>query len=195
MVNIYIEEIPPIFLCCDTLLTAADIASASRFQHEGRRAEHLAWRRIVRRELGIGTTIEYNDVGAPTVDTPSRYISVAHTKGLIAVAIADRAVGIDIELLERDFEAVKQRFMSDTEIAIQPQSNLWPAMVWTAKEALYKLYGKREMTLNKDFSIIDFDETERRMRAHLADGRYANVEISIKDDRSLVAVATYEDTL
>ena len=52
MVRLFVESVPPVYLCCDTLLTAADIASAVRFQNEARRNEHLAWRRIVRRELG-----------------------------------------------------------------------------------------------------------------------------------------------
>ena len=71
MVRLIVEEVPPLYLCCDTLLTAQDIASASRFQNERRRNEHLAWRRIVRRELGREVVIDYDDTGAPCVDTPN----------------------------------------------------------------------------------------------------------------------------
>ena len=68
MVRLFVESVPPVYLCCDTLLTAADIASAARFQNDARRNEHLAWRRIVRRELGRDVVIDYNEVGAPIVN-------------------------------------------------------------------------------------------------------------------------------
>ena len=76
MTKIFVETIPTIFTCCDTLLVAEDVASAARFQNERRRCEHLAWRRIVRRELGRDVHISYNEVGAPKVDKDNIYISV-----------------------------------------------------------------------------------------------------------------------
>lgn len=191
MVKLFVEPIPPVFLCCDTLLTAADIASASRFQRDSRRNEHLAWRRIVRRELGRDTIIDYNDVGAPTVDKTHTYISVAHTKGLVAVAIADRRVGIDIELRERHFESVKERYMNSHEMQLSEEA-AWPAYVWTAKEALYKLYGRRELELVSDLCIVECDSELRHLRAKVADGRFASVEMSTVGDDAVVAVATFE---
>lgn len=190
MVNLFVEPIPPVYLCCDALLTAADIASASRFQHEGRRREHLAWRRIVRRELGTKSIIEYNAVGAPTVDTPNRMISVSHTKSMVAVAIADVPVGIDIELLCRDFEAVKSRYMTPQEMALATHEQ-WPAMVWTAKEALYKLYGHREIDLTDDLRIVGYDDASHTLHAEICDDIRAEVEIRVIDETALVAVATY----
>ena len=58
MVKLIIEPVPPVYLCCDALITASDVASASRFQNDSRRREHLAWRRIVRNELGRRVVIE-----------------------------------------------------------------------------------------------------------------------------------------
>ena len=190
MVNLFVEPIPPVYLCCDALLTAADIASASRFQHEGRRREHLAWRRIIRRELGIKSLIEYNEVGAPMVDTTNCHISVSHTKNMVAVAIADVPVGIDIELRDRDFETVKSRYMTLAEMALTDNEQ-WPAMVWTAKEALYKLYGHREMDLTADLRIVGYDEKTHTLRAEIGDGIMAEVEIREIEEIALVAVATY----
>ena len=102
MVKLVVEAIPPVYLCCDTLITASDVASASRFQNDSRRREHLAWRRVVRSELGRGVVIDYNEVGAPVVDTPNTHISVAHCAQSVAVAIANEPVGVDIEALDRN---------------------------------------------------------------------------------------------
>lgn len=191
MVNLVVEPISPIFACCDTLLTAEDVASASRFQREARRAEHLSWRRIVRRELGRGVRIEYNDVGAPIVDTPNIYISVAHTsERWVAVAIADTPVGVDIECVERGFERVASRYISAEELALSTHEH-WGAMVWSAKEAIYKLCGRRGVDLIGDFSIVGWDEANSVAHAEVRDGGSVRVELGFVDKKFVVAVATY----
>ena len=191
MVKVIVEPIPLVYACCDALITAADVASASRFQNERRRAEHLAWRRVVRRELGRGVVIDYNDVGAPTVNTPNTHISVAHGGGYVAVAIAAECVGIDIESVERDFERAKERYMSPKEMALT-SDKAWAAKVWTAKEAMYKLYGCRGIDLRNDLRINDVDSTGLHLKGKLVNRCNALVDISTTRDNMIVAVARFE---
>ena len=191
MVKLVVEAIPPVYLCCDTLITASDVASASRFQNDSRRREHLAWRRVVRSELGRGVVIDYNEVGAPVVDTPNTHISVAHCAQSVAVAIANEPVGVDIEALDRNYERVKSRFMSPAEEALSAREE-WPAMVWTAKEAIYKLYGKREVDLTEDIRITAFDAERMTLEAEVRETKGINVEAQIIENRVAVAVATYK---
>lgn len=192
MVNLVVEPITPIFACCDALLTAEDIASASRFQRESRRVEHLSWRRIVRRELGRGVHIAYNDVGAPVVDIPNIYISVAHTsERWVAVAIADSRVGVDIECVERGFERVTSRYMSSSELLLS-NHNHWSAMVWSAKEAVYKLGGRRGVDLVEDMRVVEYDSHQCVARVAFGEGDMASVKLSFVDDKYVVAVATME---
>lgn len=192
MVKVVVERIPSIFLCCDALITAEDIASASRFQNEARRCEHLAWRRVVRGELGRGIHITYNDNGAPEVDVPRRWISVSHSQGVVAVAIADEPVGIDIESSERDtFARVASRYMSSAEAAMW-DNPLWAAYVWCAKEAMYKLYGVRGVSLIDDLRVESFDSASLTLCGGLTGAPRARVQISHHDDDMVVAVATFE---
>ena len=191
MVKLVVEAIPPVYLCCDALITASDVASASRFQNDSRRREHLAWRRVVRSELGRGVVIDYNEVGAPVVDTPNTHISVAHCAQSVAVAIANEPVGVDIESLDRNYERIKSRFMSPAEEALSSME-AWPAVVWTAKEAIYKLYGKREVDLTKDIRITAFDAERMTLEAEVRETKGINVEAQIIENRVAVAVATYK---
>ena len=192
MVSIIVEIVPPVYLCCDTLIAAEDIASASRFQNERRRTEHLAWRRVVRREFGMDIHISYNAVGAPVVDRPNTWISVAHSNGLVAIAVADEKVGIDIEPIERDAECVKSKFMSTEEISLSDDSH-WAVYVWTAKEAMYKLYGRRGVELRDGLKIEMFDSATMTMRGSLiGETRKALVQISLREGDMVVAVATFE---
>ena len=191
MVKLIVEAIPPVYLCCDMLITASDVASASRFQNDKRRREHLAWRRVVRNELGRGVTIDYNEVGAPIVDSPNTYISVAHGGESVAVAIADEPVGVDIESLDRNYARIKSRFMTPAEESLSTMEE-WPAVVWTAKEAIYKLYGKREVDLTEDIHITAFDTRSMTLTAEVRERRDIVVEAQIIENSVVVAVATYK---
>ena len=188
MVKLFIEEVAPLYACCDVLLTAQDIASASRFQNERRRAEHLAWRRVVRRELGRDVVIDYDEVGAPIVDTPNIYISVSHARGCVAVAIADCRVGVDVELIDRDFDRVQSRYMSDSEASLSSAS-WWSAAVWSAKEAMFKYYGVRGIELLSDLRIERYD-AERGVAVGCLVGEHSvEVEISHPAENLVVALA------
>jgi phosphopantetheinyl transferase len=190
MVKLFVEPLQSIFACCDRLITASDVASASRFQNESRRTEHLAWRRIVRRELGCDVAIDYNSVGAPIVDRANTYISASHTTGAVAVAIADVPVGVDIESLHRGFERVASRYLSHEESQLSTDER-WAAMVWSAKEAMYKLYGRKGVDLVADLSLTSYDASEGCAYGAMRGLRGAKVELSIYDEDMIVAVATY----
>ena len=190
MVNLFVEALPKVYLCCDALIAAEDVASAMRFQNEKRRREHLAWRRIVRRELGAKVHIDYNDVGAPIVDTADRWISVAHGGESVAVAIADKPVGVDIESINRDFDRVALRYMTDAEIALS-EDRRWACFVWCAKEAMYKLYGRRGVELRGELRVDSFDSESMTLYGGMADMAQAVVKISLYEDDVVVAVATY----
>jgi phosphopantetheinyl transferase len=191
MVKLVVEVIPPVYLCCDTLITAADVASASRFQNDSRRREHLAWRRIVRGELGRNTTIEYNEVGAPVVDTPNIHISVAHGGGMVAVAFAEERVGVDIEALDRNFDRIKERYMTPQEATLS-DSDTWAAQVWAAKEAIYKLYGRREVELTGDIAITAYDASTSQLTATVRSTSHMVVRTQIIEDSVVVATATFK---
>lgn len=190
MVNLFVEALPPVYLCCDALIAAEDVASAMRFQNEKRRREHLAWRRIVRRELGAKVHIDYNDVGAPIVDVKGRWISVAHGGESVAVAIADEPVGVDIEAIGRDFDRVAPRYMTEAELAISDDAH-WACFVWCAKEAMYKLYGRRGVELRGELRIESFDSESMTIYGYMVDMAKSTVKISLYNDDIVVAVATF----
>lgn len=191
MVKLFVEAVSPIFACCDTLLTAQDVASASRFQNERRRAEHLAWRRVVRRELGRDVDIRYNDVGAPEVDTPNIYISVSHSRDVVVVAISDAAVGVDVERSDRNFEGVRSRIMDAYEQSLSDDA-LWTAMAWCAKEAAYKLYGRRGIDLLEGIKLKSYNRDIQQVGVSV-EGVAVAVDFDFSHSGYIVATAVYRN--
>jgi phosphopantetheinyl transferase len=116
---------------------------------------------------------------------------VAHGGERVAVAIADEPVGVDIEALERNFDRIKERYMTPQEVALSDGDN-WPAIVWTAKEAIYKLYGKREVDLTEDIRITSFDAERMLLMAEVRDTKGIVVEAQIIENSVAVATATYK---
>ena len=136
---------------------AEDMAFVEQFSSVSRRCEVLAWRAIVRRELGDDVEISHDEYGAPLVSTPNIYISVSHSRDRVAVLFSDVECAIDIESAERDFRRVATRYLSSDELHLAEQNNLYAEM-WCAKEALYKYYKKGGLDFVRDVAIKEYKE-------------------------------------
>lgn len=136
--------------------TQGDLALIESYASASRRCEVLAWRAIVRRELGNDVEISYDHYGAPQVNMSNIYISVSHSKDRVAVLFCESPCAVDIEHVERNYGRVSSRYLSDEERAMAEQNNLYPEM-WCAKEALYKYYKKGKLDLVAHISITEYD--------------------------------------
>ena len=65
-------------------------------------------------------------------------------------------------------------------------------MVWTAKEAIYKLFGKREVDLTVDIRITAFDAERMLLMAEVRATMGIVVEAQIIENSVAVATATYK---
>ena len=163
--------------------TVEDLAYVGQFGSVSRRCEVLAWRSIVRRELGTEVEISHDEYGAPTLNTPNIYISVSHSRDRVAVLFADRVCALDIESAERNFGRVVARYLSSEEQRLAEQHNLY-AELWFAKEALYKYYKKGGLDFAKDISIKAYNADEGVLQGTILGGK--SVEVKIKRDDNLV---------
>ncbi|MDE5815807.1 MAG: 4'-phosphopantetheinyl transferase superfamily protein, partial [Alistipes sp.] len=128
-----------------------------------RAREYLAWRAVVRREIGRDAAIAYNAAGAPMLTNYPLHLSVSHCReraadsrkpsdetghpldirrrsdgsGRIAVAISDAPCAVDIEPVTRNFRRAMPRYLSPAEQQLS-DNPLFPAIAWCAKETLFK---------------------------------------------------------
>jgi len=155
---------------------AEDRASVRGFVSAGRRAERLAWRIMLRETLAEyfgrthpeGLRIEYSASGAPRLkDFPDMNISVSHCRDMAAVAVSravspyagrgcDGMCGVDIERADRNFGRVASRYLSAAERSLSSDPRL-PAVVWCAKECLFKMQGREGLDLLRDIAVTGID--------------------------------------
>lgn len=91
-----------------------------------------------------GYSLEEDSEGRPFVPGSPLHISISHSGGYVAAAVADRPVGIDLQELREISDAVLRRWFSPAERSwIEAGESKERAIrLWTMKEAWGKLHGK-----------------------------------------------------
>lgn len=108
---------------------------------------YLLLQDLLREHHGIegDLVFSYNEHGKPILKEVSNiHFSISHCKEAIAVAVADRPVGIDVETLRMPSEALAEKVMDKGEklrfdISDTPEDFF--TAIWTAKEAVMKCRG------------------------------------------------------
>jgi 4'-phosphopantetheinyl transferase len=125
-----------------------------------RRKQWLACRAIVQNLAEDRTAqVRYTTAGQPYLAGSHASISLSHAGDLAAAILSkDRKAGIDIELLRDRIFRVAERFMSEAELNRTTEPDLLTKLYihWSAKEALYKLYGGG-LDIRDDIILGPFD--------------------------------------
>jgi 4'-phosphopantetheinyl transferase EntD len=142
-----------------------DTAYLLSISHEARRKQTLASRVLVQNLLQqwgkyyLG--ISKNRQGKPLLLEHEYYVSVSHTE-THAAAILHQSdpVGIDIEPFKEKLARIIPRVLSPEEYQSANQDLEKYCVYWCAKEALYKLYSRRELSFREQIRIKNFDMKE-----------------------------------
>lgn len=138
-------------------LTILELERYHSFNHISRKREFVATR-ILRHELFGFEHIHYDANGAPFIDKEG-FLSVSHSRGVVGIAINKHyQLGLDLEEPRANILELGKKFISDKEAELFDATD--PGVVtkiWSAKEALYKLAGRRKIIFRTDL-ILTKDE-------------------------------------
>lgn len=130
---------------------------------EKRKHEWLSVRVLLKALCGEEKEIAYYPSGRPYLKDGSRYISISHTRGYVAVALhPSREVGMDIEQYGTRVKKVASRFIrSDEESSLTRGDEIYALLLhWSAKETLFKLMGVDEVDFIHHLHILPFTPSE-----------------------------------
>ena len=176
--------------------------AAERFSAEGRRAEWLAWRSVVRELVcADGFTTEdfrivYNECGAPEVRRADNsqilyYIGVSHCRGRVAVVVSAAPCGVDVEWADRNFERASSRYISTDERALeQHYPERMSGAVWCAKEAVYKYFsaqGVKYPDFLNDIRVVASDLSRGVLRVAAGADSLVDVRVEWTSEGLIVA--------
>ncbi len=151
------------------LLTPSDIKTIESYSSQKRRDEAFSWRVVLRRSVDSRSDIRYKSVGAPYLDGEKRYIGVSHSSKKVAVVISDRACGVDIESIDRDFGRVASRYVTPAEEMLDSGTTPLLPLLWSAKEGLYKVSGVEGLDFTRDISVTQIDPVECIAYGYISD--------------------------
>jgi 4'-phosphopantetheinyl transferase len=163
------------------ILSQKDVQRVHSFRSTVRKKEWICTRLLLAEiMLGLNLSIEYDDNGKPHLRSTKSdtevfqyHISVSHTKKYVAVIVSEKSpVAIDIELLHPRIEKIAYKFISDEEMKYMPADNPLQHyyLVWSAKECLFKLYGRGEMLFKEHLFVnpFQFSPDAGKMKAAIA---------------------------
>ena len=155
-------------------LAAVDKTKLNSFKNISRKVEWLSVRALVKTMLGKDTRILYNSENKPFVMGNTHSISITHSNNLTAVIICkDKRVGIDLEFMSGKISKVADKFMNEKEnVTSDPEMKKYHLYLhWCAKEALYKICDKQDITFREGLTIAPFDPEEHGfMNGHVVNG-------------------------
>ena len=122
----------------------------------------LSTRVLLRKMLNTDEYIDckVDDHGKPYLASLSHHISFSLSYDYAAVMISrDKSVGIDIELVKNKIERIAHKFMSENEMAFIDQQNRAEHLYicWSAKEANFKLHGKKQISFLNHIILKPFN--------------------------------------
>lgn len=140
------------------LLSPKEEERLDQYNVERRKKDFLIARFLLQR-LIPEAEISYHPNGKPYLSKGDHFISISHSKDLVAIYIhRDKTVGIDIEYISPRVEKLKERFLSQEEI--QEANTLEKlTLMWSAKECLFKIDEKQGIDFKNDLAISVKDET------------------------------------
>jgi 4'-phosphopantetheinyl transferase len=141
----------------DKLIELANEISTPDFIAEKRKKEWIA-SRLLLNKINPNYLISYNIFGAPELNNNS-YISISHSKGLVAIIISKQQVGIDIELISKRALKVSSKFISENNLkSLTPEK---ATLIWSCKEAIFKWAQKGKVDFISDIKIHPFKNIEK----------------------------------
>jgi len=132
---------------------------------ESRKKEWLVTRVLLWNLLGEETIIAHYPDGRPYLpDRPDLSVSISHTHNYVAVYCAEEEpVGIDIEYRSPRVMKIKNRFLTENELAmIDPAFELEHLLIcWCAKETLFKLIHEEHIDFREHLHMKPFPYREK----------------------------------
>ncbi|MFM6975727.1 MAG: 4'-phosphopantetheinyl transferase family protein [Sphingobacteriaceae bacterium] len=130
-------------------------------QHNKRSIHWLSTRVLLRKMLQTDEYIDcqVDEHGKPYLVNFPHHISLSHSYDYAAVMISEKKlVGIDIELIKPKIERLADKFLSPQEMAFihpaQAVNHLY--VCWCAKEAIYKLQGRGNVSFKEHIHLQPF---------------------------------------
>ncbi len=109
--------------------------------------------------LGVqASEVVKDEFGKPHLASGNEHISISHCEKYAVAIRGAKLVGIDIEEITPRIERIAARILHPSELEIVDQNERLTTLylLWSAKEAMYKLYGKKAVDFREHMRALPF---------------------------------------
>lgn len=150
--------------------------------HRNKTGEWIATRMLIKNLCGR-FKINYQGItkdehGKPFLIGSTAQISISHSFPIASAMIhLDKPCGIDVEWPRAKMSSIQSKFLHEDEMAYKDdQTSL--CIIWAAKEAIYKAYGKKKLSFREHISVkLDKSEIQGRL---LLNGQATEVPLTME---------------
>ncbi len=134
-------------------LSKEEQLKVSTFRSYSRKMEFMASRILRHRIFGF-QEILYSEHGAPYIKGKG-FISISHCKNWVGIALNHNySVGLDLEPPRDNILEIGYKFLSENEKKVfNINSKIEVTKIWSAKEALYKLAGRKKIIFKTELLL------------------------------------------
>lgn len=139
------------------------------YQHEGALKQHLASRCLLQALIGR-YQLEKDALGKPYLFDRQEFVSISHSAARCMVALSPQKIGIDIQEIQPKVAKLASKFLAFADLQYMAQlpiteQLLFASWYWSAKEAMFKCYGKGQVNFSEHLRIDDHEQTQTGWRA------------------------------
>lgn len=158
----------------ESLGSSYNLDDLETISHPQKRREWLASRILIKilvEQFGFHYEGTHKDEhGKAFLVNNASHISITHTFDYVAAVInASAPVGIDMEKTSEKLQRTSGKFLAAPEFDHAENQPEILCMYWCAKEAIYKLYGKKKISFKNSIYIKPFDKSELIVNGVLSD--------------------------
>lgn len=125
---------------------------------ESRRNQVMATA-LLHRLLFPGTLLNYAPTGKPMVGN-DQHVSISHSGDILVMMKSNYPCGVDIERIHPRIRKVRGKFLSDSELnATTSSSDFRLTQYWTAKEAMFKVYGSDKVFMRSNIFVDNLSDS------------------------------------
>jgi phosphopantetheinyl transferase len=167
----------------DLTLTDRSLSRLQQMKSESHRKCFLAVRQILLCEGFQDADLVYDENGKPSLIN-GLYVSISHSHLAATLAISERPIGVDIELIRDkianiDFKFSSEPFLLDRRLNADYINEL--TVVWGVKEALFKIVNQVGISYKNDILVSPFNLQDGQATAvwtHQGRQRHFNVSFA-----------------
>ena len=144
------------------IFSVENIQDYHTLSHPSKKSEWLVIRLLLRSLLADWNEdyegVYKDEFGKPHLSNRDYHISVTHAAEYVVVVIdKKKPVGIDLEKIRPKILKIAYKFLSEQELKDSGNELNKLTVYWSAKESLYKLYGRKKLIFSTDLYVKHFE--------------------------------------